>query len=191
MLRGFGQYDPTRPRSSVAYSCSERFRSGGPSREAASTRAFSAQSISWVDQLAPLEGQAAAPDIGRQVVAEPLELFDPDIELLPPGPGQLRTIGLAGSPPSWKPVEGFSDVGERDADRLRRPDERQSAEGVTAEPALVPLVAGGEDESFPFVEVECGDRQPTALRDLADRPRAEQFLTSDHGPRVVLDLNIG
>ena len=160
-----------------------------PGREAAGTRALGTQTVGGIDQLASLERETAASDAGGQIIAETLELLDPGVELFTPRRSQLRPVGFAGGPPPWKAVEGLTDVGERDTNRLCSPDEREPAERVAPEPSLVALIPTREDESLSLVEVECGDRESTAFRDLADRPGPEQLLAGDHARTIVLDLN--
>ena len=132
----------------------DQFRSWSTHCEATGSRALAAQAVSWIHQLAALEGQTAAPDARRQIVAEPLELLETRIEFITPSLSQLRPISLTGCPPLGKAIQGPADVCERDADRLRRPDESEATESVTSEPPLIALVAGREDESLSFIEVE-------------------------------------
>ena len=65
-------------------------------------------------------------------------------------------------------VECGADRCEWDPHELRGSDERQAAQGVAGEPALVAGIADARDEPLAFVEVQGRRADTAALGNLAD-----------------------
>lgn len=138
-----------------------------------------------------MERQTTTADAGREIVAESDQFLDLAFEHFPPPDRDDRPVVLSGSALLGQLVKRFPDGGERNPHPLRRPNEREAAQGVPPVTALVPVVPDADDQPLALVEVQRGDGDPAAIGDLADGPFVKGRVTSGHRITLVLDLNRG
>jgi hypothetical protein len=130
--------------------------------------AFGGQLVALVDQAALGEGEAAAADAAGEPVAELLQPGDALVEgflpavggALPELHGRRRVLG--------QEVQDLADQRERDADRLRGPDEGDPAQRGAVVTALVTGGAAAVDQALALVEPEGGGGHSAALGQLSD-----------------------
>jgi hypothetical protein len=137
-------------------------------QEAGACPAFT-EDVVRVGQDAAFQGEAAAADAVREVVAEAVELPDAFVQLRAPCLGEPGPVVPGGCAPLGELGERLADGGERDADALGGADEGDPAQGVTAVAALVARGAAAADQALGLVEVQGGDGGAAAGGELADR----------------------
>jgi hypothetical protein len=121
-----------------------------------------------IEQLAPVDREAAAADARRQAVSEGLQRLDSPVEVLSPGVREAFPILAARRSAPLEAVERLADLGERDAGSPAGLDEGDPTQDGSVVAALVSVGAGRFDQPFAFVEPKRLRRDAAARGDLAD-----------------------
>ena len=126
--------------------------------------------VGGVDEQASLERKATTTNAIGEVLSQPEELVDLDIESISPGRRQRFPIVF-----SWRSllrqiVECRPDLFERNPDPLCRTNKGNAAKYLTAKAALIGVISPTRDQTFSLIEVERGDRDPRPRCYLANRP---------------------
>src|SRR4051794_28382888 len=114
--------------------------------EATWPRAVLAEAVVRVDEAAAVDGEASAADAPGEVVAQLLEAPDAVVELLAPLRREPLPVRAGRGAPVGQGVERGPDLGQRDAHALRDADERQPAQHLATEAALVAGRAAAGDQ---------------------------------------------
>jgi hypothetical protein len=144
------------------------------------------QDVLGVHQPAQAEGEAAAPDAPGEPVAQSFQARDPQVEIIAPRGRELFPVAVRWRAAVWQKLQSGLDLAERDADCLRRADERHSAQHVPGVATLVPRCPSALDETLGVVEVQGRHAHAAAGRQLADRQLPGDTRRCNH----VLDLNL-
>ena len=137
-----------------------------------------------VEQGARAEREAAAADAGREVVAQPLELRDPRVDVAAPRPRQALPVAPGRGPIARQPVERVTKPPEGDSRRPPGVDHGDPPQHRAREPTLIPVRSAGPDQALGLVEPKRGRGHPAAPRKLADRQLGRFHPTSS----LALDL---
>src|SRR5690606_2800280 len=168
----------TSPRSGPSSTESFRRNAATPTRpspivaEQPRPRAALGEDVARIAQRALPQRQTAAADAPTEIVAQLRELSDAVVELRLPPAREPLPILHGRRAVVRQLVERGLDLAERHACTLRDLDDRDAAQHVSREAALVAGVAPALDQPLRFVEMDRRDRNTAARRDLADRQYA-------------------
>ena len=125
--------------------------------QVAGTGTLLSEEVVGVHELAQAEGEASAPDAAAEAVPQVLQTGDALVQVVPPRGREPLPIATGRRAPIGQSIEGVLDAPERDADRLRRADERHPAQDLAREAPLVPGSARAADEALGLVEMQGRD----------------------------------
>jgi len=148
--------------------------------------AVGGEHVVGIGECARSQAQATAAYAVGEIVAQPLQVQDPVIEVGAPASGQPGPVPAGRNPIGGQCGQRCTDTGQRNAQPVRHPDEGNPPQGVAAVAALVARRAAAGDQSLPLVEVQSRDRHAGPMGEFAGK----QLLavhnlnnTSGDGPR--------
>ena len=121
-----------------------------------------------IAQWADTEREATAADTTIQLIAETGKPLNAIVEIGSPAGGEPLPVGGGRGALIRQRRQCLADLGQGNSGALRDFDDGDPAQHFTGIEALVAAIAPALDESLCLVEVQRGDGDAAALRDLAD-----------------------